>query len=68
MASSAYAEYRIGVTRCLVMDTIERAAEPEMHRREIEMADGRYLLFYTFETAATVVESISENQDDEGDR
>ncbi len=31
------------------MEEIETLQDPEMHRRQIELLDGRYLLFYTFE-------------------
>jgi hypothetical protein len=30
------------------MEPTELIPEPEMTRRQIELADGRYLIFYTF--------------------
>ncbi len=32
------------------MDPSEIPHEPEMHRREISLADGRYLIFYSFDS------------------
>ncbi len=32
------------------MEQIEISQGPEMHRRQIELPDGRYLLFFTFDT------------------
>ena len=43
------------------MDTTEMIPEPEMKRRQIALADGRYLIFYTF---ASVVE-VDEKEDTE---
>ncbi|CAN5315015.1 hypothetical protein BH20ACI2_BH20ACI2_26840 [soil metagenome] len=44
------------------MEHIEVPHEPEMHRRQIELPDGRYLLFYTFETADAENEYESVNE------
>ena len=48
------------------MDQIEKLHEPEMHRRRIELPDGRYLLFYTFETtdAGSQPEQVREEEND----
>ena len=34
----------------MIMETADTPGEPEMNRREIRLSDGRYLLFYTFDT------------------
>ena len=37
----------------------EQDAQGEMHSREIKLADGRYLIFYTFDDAPDAVATQS---------
>ena len=47
------------------MEMTESPVEPEMHRREIKMTDGRYLFFYTFEMKPSKVETVPEEKIEE---
>ncbi len=63
MAAAAHAAEGLSLSRTK-METNETPHEPEMVRREISMADGRYLLFYTFEPAAAAgSEELSEKEE-----
>lgn len=50
LASPTHAEHRVRLKSRVVMEQIEISQGPEMHRRQIELPDGRYLLFFTFDT------------------
>jgi hypothetical protein len=43
----------------------EGNAVPEMHRREITLADGRYMIFYTFGDEEVQPVDVKENEQGE---
>ena len=64
LAAAAYAVHRDRISCIFMTETAPNIPEPDLYRREITMADGRYLIFYTFGTKGSETDPKKEHEKD----